>query len=738
MADYDQRIFSSSHTALQSRFSGNTRAASGTAAPSLTGAAHSQGMSFSTGQIIRGRIIDLRNHDIKVQLSGNQVLSGRIDDAARLAIGEEASFQVTRADAYTVALKVVSDSRTASREATIDKALDAANLPKSDHNISAVRALLSQELSVDKNSIQNLLRQSAMYRGVSFQSLAILLKNQLPLSQVNGEQLDAYINYEHRISQLADKTAEELSAAIHSAALSDINTAAALNHRMLSIMLDDLAEAPVVSDADLSLAQLGLLSSDETLALLDTLEPFGLSPDNLSGIISGSMTLRDAVHLLQGLAAPANQTISEGSAIISETSGFSDSSVLFGDSGLSGTSGPSETSGPSGIPGTSALSGLSGAGGSSGEASVSTGNISENASALQSTDGTATASPNAAVSLFRSLLQGAGTLFAGHSNDTATPPGVIPTPPAAYADAAPGSAPDTLLGSLPLALHTPEIYTIINTFMSFACRSQELSAVLSKQQRTELAGQLKGKLPSTVLKKLEDGDLTTAELLKLLLEQQSSSDSGDSSYLASETYQELLRQWLLARFSMQPQHLSDRDGIARYYETLDRRLAQLEKLPHATADAPSFQDSAAGIRDNIDFMKTLNQSFPYLQLPLRPADRTIHAELYVYSSPSSAASGADAPAHVLLHLDMEQLGPLDVHLSLSDREVQAHFYLKDSDSSILTQNNMSILQNALAAKGYHLTARTQTRSADINPVRDYFLPPESAAAMKRYSFDIRA
>lgn len=726
MADYDQRIFSSSHTALQSRFSGNTRAASGTAAPSQTGTAHSQGMIFSAGQIIRGQIIDLRNHDIKVQLSGNQVLSGRIDDAARLSIGEEASFQVTRADAYTVALKVVSDSRTASREATIDKALDAANLPKSDHNISAVRALLSQGLSVDKNSIQNLLRQSAMYRGVSFQSLAILLKNQLPLSRVNGEQLDAYINYEHRISQLAGKTAEELSAAIHSAALSDINAAAALNHRLLSIMLAGPAEAPMGSDADLSLAQLGLLSSDETLALLDTLEPFGLSPDELSGIISGSMTLRDAVHLLQGLAAPANQTIADGLAEFSETSELSEASGL------------SETSGPSGISGTSALSGFSGAGGSSGEASVSAGSMSENASALQSPDGTATASPNAAVSLFRSLLQGAGTLFAGHSNDAATPPGAIPEPPAAYADAAPGSVPDTLLGSLPPALHTPEIYTIINTFMSFACRSQELSAVLSKQQRTELAGQLKGKLPSTVLKKLEDGDLTVAELLKLLLEQQSSSDSGDSSYLASETYQELLRQWLLARFSMQPQDLSDRDGIARYYETLDRRLAQLEKLPHATAEAPSFQDSAAGIRDNIDFMKTLNQSFPYLQLPLRLADRTIHAELYVYSSPSSAASGADAPAHVLLHLDMEQLGPLDVHLSLSDREVQAHFYLNDSDSGILTQDNMSILQNALAAKGYHLTARTQTRSADTNPVRDYFLPPESAAAMKRYSFDIRA
>lgn len=727
MADYDQRISSSSHTALQSRFSGNTRAASGTAAPSQTGTAHSQGMSFSAGQIIRGQIIDLRNHDIKVQLNGNQVLSGRIDGAARLSIGEEASFLVTKADAYTVALKVVSDSRTASREATIDKALDAANLPKSDHNISAVRALLSQGLSVDKNSIQNLLKQSAMYRGVSFQALTILLKNQLPLSRVNGEQLDAYINYEHRISQLAGKTAEELSAAIHSAALADINTAAALEHQLLSIMLDDLAEAPMVSDADLPLAQLGLFSSDETLALLDTLEPFGLGPDDLSGIISGSMTLRDAVHLLQGLSV--NQSLSDDAAEAGTASGASESSGFTENSGAFGASA---------LPTDPAPSVLSGTAGFSGKAPAGADSTAENTSVLRSEDGTATASPNAAVSLFRSLLQGAGALLGGHGNETAVLPDSLQAASAAYMDAPPGALPDTLLGSLPPALLTPEIYTIINTYMGFACRAQELSAVLTKQQRIELAGQLKGKLPSTVLKKLEDGELTAAELLKLLFEQQSSSGSDDSSYLASETYQELLRQWLLARFSMQPQDLSDRDGIARYYETLDHRLAQLEKLPHAATDAPSFQDLAAGIRDNIDFMKTLNQSFPYLQLPLRLADRTIHAELYVYSLPSSAASGADAPAHVLLHLDMEQLGPLDIHLSLNDREVQAQFYLNDSDSSILTQDNISILQNALATKGYHLTARTQTRSTDTNPVRDYFLPPESTAAMKRYSFDIRA
>ena len=162
MAEYDQRITHSTHTSLQNRLSGTAQRTSAGIPGAYSGSqSSSQSAGFSNGQLVRGQVIDLRGHEVKVQLDDSRVLSGRIDDSASLSIGARAVFQVTKADARVVSLKVVSDPRASSQETTIDKALDAALLPKSDRNVSAVRTLLEQALSVEKNSIQNLLRQSA-------------------------------------------------------------------------------------------------------------------------------------------------------------------------------------------------------------------------------------------------------------------------------------------------------------------------------------------------------------------------------------------------------------------------------------------------------------------------------------------------------------------------------------------------------------------------------------------------
>ena len=100
----------------------------------------------------------------------------------------------------------MTDPRAASTELTIDKALDAAGLPRSERNVSMVRALLDEGLSVDKNTIQLMLRQSANLRGISFHTLAILHKQGLPVNEVNARALTSYLNYEHRIMQLASVT----------------------------------------------------------------------------------------------------------------------------------------------------------------------------------------------------------------------------------------------------------------------------------------------------------------------------------------------------------------------------------------------------------------------------------------------------------------------------------------------------------------------------------------------------
>ena len=340
--------------------------------------------------------------------------------------------------------------------------------------------------------------------------------------------------------------------------------------------------------------------------------------------------------------------------------------------------------------------------------------------------------PSTVASLFRSLLQSAGNLFGGNNAAKATNmQAPAPTPLSAILPEA--------ASLLPTALQTAEIFSLINQFSALCLNRSELGAILPKAKRLELSNLLKDKLSASARKELEDGDITVEKLLSLLLEAED--EEGDSpsssSYLASESYQKILKHMLKDRFSLKPETLLQEVGVADFYKRLDKDLSFIEKLPSRSVDAPAFQDTAAGIRENIDFMKALNQLFPYVQLPLKLSGKNAHAELYVYTNRRTAAKANKAPS-VLLHLDMEHMGPMDIHLSLAETIVTARFYLPDAISASLTTENISDFASMLKNKGYTLDARIEKRDRAANPVRDMLSPETGGTSMKRYSFDIRA
>ncbi|MDE7327686.1 MAG: flagellar hook-length control protein FliK [Lachnospiraceae bacterium] len=748
MPGYDQRITNSTNTPLSGRFSRTGKAVSNSgntssAATQVQGRA--QGVNFSRGQFVRGEVIDLRGHEIKIQLPDSHVLTGNIDDAVQLAIGEQATFRVTQANGSLVSLKLVTDPRAASTELTIDKALDAAGLPRSERNVSMVRALLDEGLSVDKNTIQLMLRQSANLRGVSFHTLAILHKQGLPMNEVNARALDSYLNYEHRIMQLAERTVGEFTDTLF-ALIEAGNTAEAeiLNSELLHMLFDsdgipggdtanstpnlpsglsslsallglkdilpkDPASLPNLPAADLPLSSLTLLTQEEALTLADTLEQAGLPREICAAVANGSATLREVVQQLLSLA----DNLLQGSNPLPGQDGSGEYPVGMGnlDEIAANTAGEvpiSSTDAP--------------------DATLSPDNTAQNMA--ENTAVPPEPGQNGIASLFRSLLQSAGNLFGGNNAARA-------------ASSPPESTPLSVIlpeaaALLPPSLQTAEIFTLLNQFSTLCLNRSELGAILPRAKRLELSNLLKDKLSASAREELEDGEITVEKLLSLLLEaEDGDEDSGASSYLASESYQEILKQMLKDRFSLRPETLLKKDGVADFYQRLDRDLSFIEKLPSRSVDAPAFQDTAAGIRENIDFMKALNQLFPYVQLPIKLSGKNTHAELYVYTNRRTTAKANSTPS-VLLHLDMKHIGPMDIHLSLAETLVTARFYLPDAISASLTTDNIPDFAAMLKNKGYTLDARVEKRDRAADPVRDMLSPETGGTSMKRYSFDIRA
>jgi flagellar hook-length control protein FliK len=146
------------------------------------------------------------------------------------------------------------------------------------------------------------------------------------------------------------------------------------------------------------------------------------------------------------------------------------------------------------------------------------------------------------------------------------------------------------------------------------------------------------------------------------------------------------------------------------------------------------------MKSNIDFMKTLNETFGYMQLPLKLQNQNTHGDLYVYTKKDSLKQNRDQIS-LLLHLEMEYLGVLDVKLEKDKNNINANFKLDNEDSRELISRNTHILQDSLNEKGYTCQIQVQPLEQPENPVQDFLNTKVTTAAtkeMKRFSFDIRA
>ncbi len=171
---------------------------------------HTSISEFIKGEILKGEVINLRGTDIQILLSDGQTLRASLESSFPLFIGDSASFLVEQSTPDSLILKLLPKENNSTTDATVDKALEGAQLPKSEKNISVVQELLKNGMSIDKNSIINLLRQSATFRNASIETLAIMNKYHIPMTQENTTQLEAYRNFEFRLLEQAKQLTETI------------------------------------------------------------------------------------------------------------------------------------------------------------------------------------------------------------------------------------------------------------------------------------------------------------------------------------------------------------------------------------------------------------------------------------------------------------------------------------------------------------------------------------------------
>ncbi|MCR5282370.1 MAG: flagellar hook-length control protein FliK [Lachnospiraceae bacterium] len=255
-----------------------------------------------------------------------------------------------------------------------------------------------------------------------------------------------------------------------------------------------------------------------------------------------------------------------------------------------------------------------------------------------------------------------------------------------------------------------------------------------------LMAKLSGQLPEgRALSEIADG---LKELLGRSADPEHAARLQKATALLQTTgFKELLSKELSGAWKLDPQTVADKGKVQEFYEKLRDQSTRLENTAQTFLGKESqLFEQTSNIRQNVDFMNQLNQTAAYVQLPLRLNGDDAHGDLYVYTNKKSMAA-KDGKISAFLHLDMDHMGPVDVYVAMEQQKVSTNFYLRDDEMIDFISENIGILNDRLADKGYDMTCEVKQKPAkepEKNVMQEILEDHRDGFLIGSKSFDVLA
>lgn len=256
---------------------------------------------------------------------------------------------------------------------------------------------------------------------------------------------------------------------------------------------------------------------------------------------------------------------------------------------------------------------------------------------------------------------------------------------------------------------------------------REAKDILSKEELNLL---------KNILKNDEISQKSSKDLLKALIDNQT-----DSEFFKKDTVRKLIKDVFREEFHISPKHISEAKEVKEFYKSVLSKATELEsQLASVKKDFPELSNTVSSLKQNIHFMNELNQHMQFVQLPVKFQENTAHGDLYVYTRKRTAGKQEDTLT-ALLHLDMENLGPMDVYVKLSNTNyVSTNFCLETEEMLDFVYEHIDILNERLEKLGFHFNA-TMTIKEDVKQVdfeKDFIEKQHPVIPITKYMFDRKA
>ena len=227
---------------------GQYNQASASGAETLTGTKGVENLvsslrSLTKGNIFEGTVSSMKNGRVTLALSSGQQISARIEGKVQLSLGQSMFFQVKSNDGSQIAIRPFSVEGTGANY-TLLQALSAAGVPAESDYLSMVNRMMEEQMPIDRNSIQQMVRMANAHPEIDVQTLVQLNKLGLTIDQQNAAQFENYLDDKQAITNEFDQLIEELPQALESESLSP-QQMRSFGSEFLLALTDGLEDVPL-------------------------------------------------------------------------------------------------------------------------------------------------------------------------------------------------------------------------------------------------------------------------------------------------------------------------------------------------------------------------------------------------------------------------------------------------------------------------------------------------------------
>ncbi len=629
-----------------SRLQSNTTMAAARALVKKASASN-QPISLAKNEILRALVTDLRPGIVKIRLANKQALVAKLEGHNEVSIGDVAAFKILENDNGKLTLKKL-NSTVSAEEATIQKALEEANLPTSPVNHTIVKELLYHKLPINKETINRIIKETENFPDASVETIVYLTKHGIELKEDYLSQFESYKSFDHRLMQHIDRITEELGILLKQAALR-------ADDKAFLAMASALFEFFSIEGIDLPSYLSAVLAEQEQEAMLEE----DVAMEDMTELLEEEDPLEELVVKKEFFQTAKDRILSlrgkDGRQLLK----------LFSSYEL-----PEDY-----------------------KASLHNGELP-----------------------LRETIQHLSDAIRQMSTED-------PSQIASF--------------------KTPLILSLFEEFGELQLTNQELASLLSTNERAQLLEALQDvPLLKEDISQIISGERSIPDFLSLAASFLTDAYTDSIRGLFSKPgFCKLLSAQMQSKFTLTPEDLqNDPNAVDRFYGSLSGQMNELSGLVNGlsgSVDTASLHQRMDDLGQNLDFMEAFNKLFTYVQLPIKLREQITHGDLYVYTNKQKLRSG-QKDLSVLLHLDMDHLGPLDIYLSLTGTTIRSKFYGTDKETMKLMQTNVQGLRDALRQKGFSLEPEFLESPKQPDILKDLVDKEQSAASIKRYSFDIRA